>query len=306
MKVKTFSSVGQEHAFSSLNWDAAFVGLELDERCVAAKELVCVSAKKKHIVEYSVKQPHRLKFDSQLLPHKGLVGALKGYKSIVLEATSIGTVEVLHLLRAAKVAGVRTVDCLYVEPRDYEKDTYLDTSWSRDFSLSSSHRIAGVPGFLSTQGDLENHHVRLVAFLGYESSRLAAAAQQELSMADWIKYAVIGVPGFAPGWEINTLANNIDELDTQQFCSIQYCAASSVSSALDLLRRIHKEGNRDTPHTVVAPMGTKPHGIAAAIFLVENSGFQESSLLYDHPLRARGRTTEVRRWHLFRIDLCST
>ena len=134
----------------------------------------------------------------------------------------------------------------------------------------------------------------------------AAAAQQELSMADWIKYAVIGVPGFAPGWEINTLANNIDELDTQQFCSIQYCAASSVSSALDLLRRIHKEGNRDTPHTVVAPMGTKPHGIAAAIFLVENSGFQESSLLYDHPLRARGRTTEVRRWHLFRIDLCST
>lgn len=304
MRVKTFSSFGQQHEFGALRWDAAFVGIELDKRCAGAAAFAKSSATKTHVVEYSVDQPRRLRFDSQLLPPKGLTAALAGYKSVVFETTSVGTVEVLHLLRAAKEAGVRSVDCLYVEPRDYEKDTYLDTSWSRDFSLSSSHRIAGVPGFLSTQGDLKNHQVRMVAFLGYESSRLAAAAQQELDMAGWDKYAVVGVPGFAPGWEINTLANNIDELDVQQFCSIRYCSASSVSGALDLLRQIHNEGNRDTPHTAVAPMGTKPHGIAAAIFLVENSGFQESSLLYDHPLRVPGRTSEIRRWHLYRIDMC--
>lgn len=208
----------------------------------------------------------------------------------------------MQLLRAAKQANIKFVDCLYVEPRDYEKSTYLESSWSRDFSLSNSHRITGVPGFLATHGDIEANQVRLVAFLGYESSRLAAAAEQEVGL-DWDKYAIVGVPGFSPGWETNTLANNIDELEAQDFQSVRYCSASSVTGALDLLEQIHSEGYRDTPHTAIAPMGTKPHGIATALFLLKHSQFQESSLIYDHPFRAAGRTSEIRRWHLYRIDL---
>lgn len=302
MKIKTFSSFGVAHNFESFKWDAAFRGVGIDVRCNEAISLLERLSTTITEVEYSVTQPHRIRCGDNLISPKGLVDALAGHTNIALEATSLGTVEILQLLRAAKQAKIKCVDCLYVEPRDYEKSTYLESSWSRDFSLSNSHRITSVPGFLATRGDTEGHQVRLVAFLGYESSRLAAAAEQEVGL-NWDKYAIVGVPGFSPGWEANTLANNIDELEAQDFQSVRYCSASSVTGALDLLEQIHSEGHRDTPHTAIAPMGTKPHGIATALFLLRHSQFQESSLIYDHPLRTTGRTSEIRRWHLYRIDL---
>lgn len=302
MRVKTFSSVGPQYDFGEMQWDAAFLGEELDDRCKEARLLTKTRARVSYGVSYSDAQPHRLCIDSALKAHPQLVAAFKGYASVVFETTSLGTVEILLLLRAAKEAGLKQLDCVYVEPLEYEQDTYLETSWSREFSLSDGHKVTGVPGFLSTLSNLENQPVKLVTFLGYESSRLASASQQ-LDMDLWTKYAIVGVPGFATGWEINTLANNIDALDAQAYQSIRYCAASSVSGALDSLRKIHSEGHRDAPHTVVAPMGTKPHGIAAAIFLVQHSKYQASSLLYDHPRRSQRRTRQIRRWHLYRIDL---
>ena len=153
------------------------------------------------------------------------------------------------------------------------------------------------------QSQLADRNVRLVAMLGYESSRLGGVFEQDPEMAAWRKFAVVGVPGYSPGWEQNALANNVDTLDTHQFHPVRYCSASSVSGAYDLLTQIHAEGHDENPHTTVAPLGTKPHGIAAAMFLVDHSSYQQASLLYDHPTRIKGRSSKVRRWHLYRIDL---
>ncbi len=303
MKVRTFSSIDEQHQFGELRWDLAFVGEELDERSKAAIALVNAAAKDVRQAEFTVEQPHRLRVGINLLAPKDLAKLLSKARSLVLETTTLGTVEVLQLLRAARAAGLDSVDCLYVEPKDYEKDTFLESSWSRDFSLSDSHRVAGVPGFLPMQAQLADRSVRLVAMLGYESSRLAGVFEQDPDMAAWRKYAVVGVPGYSPGWEQNALANNVDTLDTHQFHPVRYCSASSVSGAYDLLTQIHAEGHDENPHTTVAPLGTKPHGIAAAIFLVDHSSYQQASLLYDHPNRSRGRSSKVRRWHLYRIDL---
>lgn len=303
MKVRTFSSLNEHHQFGEIRWDLAFVGANLDQRSEAAIALVSSAAKEVRQAEFTVAQPHRLRVESNLLGPKELAKLVGKASSLVLETTTLGTVEVLQFLRAARDANLSSIDCLYVEPQDYEKDTFLESSWSRDFSLSDSHRVAGVPPFLPMQAQLSDRNVRLVAMLGYESSRLAGLFEQEPEMAVWRKFAVVGVPGYSPGWEQNTLANNVDTMDTHQFHPVRYCSAASVSGAYDLLTQIHAEGHDENPHTAVAPLGTKPHGIAAAMFLVDHSSYQQASLLYDHPIRIKGRSSKVRRWHLYRIDL---
>ena len=303
MRVRTFSSTDEQHNFADLRWEQGFVGADLDERSSAAIGLVHLTTQRVHGAEFTVEQPHRLRVGGQLLGPKELARLVGGARSLVLETTTLGAVEVLQILRAARDADLESVDCLYVEPKDYEKDTFLESSWSRDFSLSNSHRVAGVPPFLPMQAQLADRNVRLVAMLGYESSRLAGVFEQDPEMAVWRKYAVVGVPGYSPGWEQNTLANNVDTLDAHQFHPVRYCSASSVSGAYDLLMQIHAEGHDENPHTMVAPLGTKPHGIAAAMFLIDHARYQQASLLYDHPTRTKGRSSKVRRWHLYRIDL---
>lgn len=303
MRVRTFSSTDEQHQLGQYRWDYAFVGANLDERSEAAINLIRAAANNVYKAEFSVEQPHRLQVSTDLLAPKDLARLVGRSKSLVLETTTLGTVEVLQLLRAAREANLNRVDCLYVEPKDYEKDTFLESSWSRDFSLSDSHRVAGVPPFLPMQAQLADRNVRLVVMLGYESSRLAGVFEQDPGMAVWRKFAVVGVPGYSPGWEQNALANNVDALDIHQFHPVRYCSASSVSGAYDVLTQIHDEGHDENPHTTVAPLGTKPHGIAAAMFLVDHSSYQQASLLYDHPIRIQGRSSKVRRWHLYRIDL---
>ena len=303
MKVRTFSSSSEAHGFGEFRWQMAYHGAEIDARTKAAIGFVQGAASKSFATEFLAEQPDRLQINGQWALPSSLRQQMSGKTQIVLEATSLGMVEVLLLLRAAKAAGVSMVDCVYVEPKEYTKDVYLDTSWSREFSLSRSRRLEGVRGFAHKLSEISGPDAKLVVFLGYEASRLAQACQQEDAIAGWRKYAVFGVPGYSPGWEMNAMANNVDALERNKFESVQYCAASSVSSAYELLTTIHNEGRTDNSCTVVAPFGTKPHGIASAMFLIENTAFQASSLMYDHPARSPDRSTDVRRWHLYRIHI---
>lgn len=303
MKVKTFSSKGVEHGFGALKWQLAFHGTDIDARTKAAISFVADGSRESLCVQFSSSQPDRLQVNASRASVRDIAEKMSGTHDVVFEATSLGTVEILFLLRAAKAAKLRFVDCVYVEPREYVLDAYLDTSWSRDFSLSKSRRLEGVRGFNQKLSDIPAKDARLVVFLGYEAARLAQACEQEEAIVSWNKYAVFGVPGYAPGWEMNSIANNVDSLERYKFESVRYCAASSVCGAFDLLKNIHADGRSDHACTVVAPFGTKPHGIASAMFLVENSEYQASSLIYDHPERAPNRTSQVRRWHRYRIEI---
>ena len=301
MKIKTLSSVGRDHDFGGMQWKLAYHGNELDERSRAGIEMVKGGSSSSVLMQYQTEQPDRMCVDGQLVGTATVKDQMRRAGNVVLETTSLGFVEVLQLLKFAKAAGLQGVDCLYVEPFEYTKDRYLNSSWAREYSLSESRQLEAVRGF-STPPELSRHDARLVAFLGYEASRLAGACEQNDAIVGWKRYAVFGVPGYAPGWEMNAMANNIDTLVQREFESVRYCAASSVSGAYELLEAIHQEGRADQPHTVVAPFGTKPHGIACALFLVGHASYQASSLIYDHPGRSKGRSTEVRRWHMYRVQ----
>lgn len=301
MRIKTHSSAGRDHGLGGVRWPLAYHGDELDERSRAAIELVKAGSPLSVVAQYFTEQPDRLCIDGQLIGVTAVKEQMRRAGSVVLETTSLGFVEVLLLLKAAKAAGLKSVDCIYVEPYEYTRDRYLNSSWTREYSLSESRQLEAVRGF-NTPSDLPRNDARLIAFLGYESSRLAGACEQNAAIVGWKRYAIFGVPGYAPGWEMNAMANNIDTLVQREFDSVRYCAASSVSGAYDLLKVVHHEGRVDQPHTVVAPFGTKPHGIACALFLVTHASYQASSLIYDHPGRLKGRSSNIRRWHTYRVQ----
>lgn len=184
---------------------------------------------------------------------------------------------------------------MYAEPHRYRA---AQAQWLRSFSLTDARRFESVPGFATDLSRRTAIGMKLVAFLGYEDDRLQQVLGQYEEMATWVKTFVFGVPGYATGWELDALANNIATLNAMRSASVAYCAASSVSGALDLLRREHGAG---VGCTVVAPLGTKPHAIATALFLVEKCEYQQSTLIWDHPQRSQDRSEAVRRWHLFRV-----
>jgi hypothetical protein len=110
---------------------------------------------------------------------------------------------------------------------------------------------------------------------------------------------VLGVPAFKPGWEMNTFANNIHVIKQFHISGgVHFCGAENPAAAFEVLEGIYSEldaGER----MYIAPIGTKPHGIGAALYAVQNP---QVGVLYDHPARRANRSTDLARWHLFDVE----
>jgi hypothetical protein len=135
-----------------------------------------------------------------------------------------------------------------------------------------------------------------------ETSRLGPierpCLEQQEVLQSWHKHVVLGVPAFSPGWEIDAMANNVQYLGKGD--QVKYAAAASADAAYRLLSTLLEQDKEERP-ILIAPLGTKPHAIGAALFLIENESMGRALLLYDHPTRSSGRSSEVRRWHFYDI-----
>lgn len=298
--IRTWSSDGAAHGFGSFRWDLALCGEPIDHRGHEAVRLAHGQSGRVASARYDLEGSCRVLVDGAKCSSRELKRLLGSARQVMLESTTLGLVETLLLTRAAFEAQVPSIDYLYVEPASYRRETAVEAPWTRDFSLSRSTRFEAVNGFMTLLTDVPARSARVVAFLGYEGARLSQACDQLSELSRWQGYAVFGVPGYAPGWEMNAIANNIETLTESRFDSVRYCGASSVSGALALLEAIRAEGRDDDVQLVIAPLGTKPHGIATALFLVEHARFQRAALIYDHPARSQHRSEAVRRWHLYR------
>lgn len=135
--------------------------------------------------------------------------------------------------------------------------------------------------------------------MGFEERRLDVALEtQILRPSD--AAVVFGVPAFFPGWEMHSFANNVRVIqDAGLSGGVHFCGPENPASAYDLLAEI-SESLLSGERLIVAPIGTKPNGIGAAVFVASHS---DIGLLYDHPKRSPGRTSNVARWHLYKVDL---
>jgi len=279
----------------SRQWDLAIVGNpDSDERSVVARDYAVAHSKNNLLLRY---ENNTIYVNNELVTRGRLQTLVESAKSVLIEATALACPELLILLKALTTRGIREISFLYLAPLEYRRNLKGNLSEHRDFDLSVNCRYKSVHGFMT---DLTDTPVgQAIFFLGFEKSRLGQAFEQEETLREWQKYAVFGVPGYEPGWENDALANNVHHLAANSF-EVRYVAAASAASSYKLLNDLRKADKTARP-IVICPLGTKPHTIGAALFLIEHNEGQEATLLYDHPNKSTGRSSEVRRWHLYDV-----
>ena len=217
-------------------------------------------------------------------------------RSIVLDATTLGFVELLVCLRFLSANKHKSTAILYLEPGGYAShpsDNVLDR---RDFQLSQEFTgFKPIPGSVLMMR--EGVEACGVFFLGYEGQRLDQVLETFQMINTRSCFAVFGVPEYSPGWTMNAFANNIRILKERR-TSVQFCAADNPRSAFERLEKIY-QGLSSPQRMFIVPLGTKPHGIGVALFaaLKGNVG-----ILYDHPTRNRGRTDAVGKCHVYHLS----
>lgn len=217
-------------------------------------------------------------------------------RQILLDATTLGVPELGLLLKHLYPIKKVKTSILYVEPGSYSQTDSNSGINSREFNLSSELKgYKGIP-YLTDALDIETPN-SIVFFLGFESHRLQLALE-ELNIIPHECSLVFGVPSFRPGWEINAFDNNIKSINDNDLDGrVFFCGADNPAAVLHQLQSIRKNLGDDHKMTVV-PIGSKPHSIGALCFCASD---KKTSLLYDHPVKAKNRSGSVGSYHLYKI-----
>jgi len=278
-------------------WNIAIVGDAIDKRGEAAREFASCQADVVAECTYNA-DLFEIRIDGQSYQVDSAKAAFEslGAGRVLLEATTLGFVEVYLACRALRACGRTEVSLLYVEPLEYvaPRGQLLHR---RDFELSDE-----VPGFIPVPGAMilleDKRSQRGVFFLGYEEGRLDRAMEDHPIIPSKTS-VVFGVPAFQPGWEMDAFANNARVLRDRSISGgVHFCGAQNPKAAYQILKQVLDECESDE-EMFVAPIGTKPHGIGAALFAAEH---MDVGILYDHPKRKKHRTSEVSSWHLYDVN----
>lgn len=169
----------------------------------------------------------------------------------------------------------------------------------RLFELSDDVEIfSGVPGSVIVLRD-ENPN-KAVFLVGYEGQRLDQALEQ-LNIRPSRTSVILGVPAFQPGWEMDSFANNLSVIKERDIKGdILFAGAENISAAFNSIEEIYKSCDRiKGERLLIIPIGTKPHGIAAALFACKH---KDVGLVYDYPQLKEKRSSKVSKWHLFNVN----
>lgn len=279
--------------------EIAFVGGGVDQRGNAS-----IADLKKH-----AEKVYRLRFDATnqqayIDDHPVLRDAFSkiifGKKRILLDATTLGLGEILQVLLVVKRVSSAVVEFLYAELERYTRGEGISDTRMRDFNLTQNCHFQSVQGFAHEYDPaMRAAHVFL---LGFEPGRIRNAIEQRGDFdPDRYRFQmVIGVPAFQTGWESNTIRPHLailEDLDITER-SIAYCQANSIRESYLTLWGLYRQLGDERGCFFVSPLGTKPHAVGAALFLLETKGNEiPTSLYYDHPERVSKRTTNVSAWH---------
>lgn len=300
VRTRTFEGADVHEAMNGMSWDVSASGDgTLDARGKAAVLFAKEHAKKHFHIKFAL-ESNSVQVDGVACELPILREKLRGATRLLIEATSLSCPEILYLLWAATRERILEISFLYAEPQGYRRKVKNSLCERRDFDLGSNRRFQSFLKFTTNLTDLRPG--RVVFFLGYEGARPAQALEQEEVLQKWSRYAVFGVPAFQPAWEIDSLANNVQHIAASGYDQIEYAGAASVEAAYRLLNRFAEMSQKsDESPVVVAPLGTKPHTIACALFLIEHAGLDQSALMYDHAERSEGRSQNIRRWHIYDV-----
>ena len=175
-------------------------------------------------------------------------------KIILLDLASLSHVLIMFLTKQLLEQVVpRSLFAAYIRP-----DHYNVPSSAVGFSLSDQVLAVGaIPGF--AKRECPSH--TLCAFLGFEGVRLNNILESVHNIDRFVP--IVAFPSGTPQWYKITVWNCMDTLQSECTDSVIHkCLSESIFSAIELLQQ------NITPEekVVLAPLGTRPHSMACAIF----------------------------------------
>ena len=289
------------------NIDLAFIGEEVDDRGSATTEKLKQISKITSSIRFDAKN-QTIYLDSIEINLDKLVSHICDKARILIDGTTLGLGEILKILLAIKKAEKTSVEFLYAEPKQYTRnsaETTIDPRL-RDFSLTENCAFSAIHGFAHEyQHNMRATHIFI---LGFEPSRIMNALEQrnDFDKKRYHCHMIIGIPAYKTGWESDSIRPHLELLTRYGIGehSVTYCQASSIREAYLTIWELYSRLGDDRGCFYISPLGTKPHTIGAALFLLETKGNDiPTSLYYDHPERKNKRSTEIAIWHHVAVGL---
>jgi hypothetical protein len=204
---------------------------------------------------------------------------------VVLDITSLQHCATMFLVSLLYDLHVGELFGVYAEPAQYQMETATEFRLSASFLGNQT-----VPGYARPNRNERS----VVAFLGFEGERLNRILEER----EHIKHLVpvLGVPSYRPGWNLNSLASAgrvVTSYDALK--DLRSCPAFSVHEAIALLEDLAQ----DEP-VLIAPLGTRPHTLATAIFASQVK--KRASIAYDHPVEHVARSVGIGETHVYHLS----
>ncbi|WP_141772299.1 MULTISPECIES: hypothetical protein [unclassified Mycobacterium] len=286
--VYMFSSGIEDRAALDANWRQAAEssGSEFVEVMQSKDGIALVGADGHQILSFTGRQ------------RTDVIGYFAGTGESYIDITGMPYTIWAPLLRAATEAG-STFRVVYIEPADYRKSP--TPTQGMQFDLSEGFDgIQPLPGFASLQAR-RGADWHLVAALGFEGDRFAYVIN-ELEPADDQIHPIIGIPGFRPEFASNSFVANRGGLENLDVIpNVRFARANCPFDFFHTLRAIHDYVG-GAPLRVAA-IGTKPHGLGAALYALSNPATVQ--LIYDHPRRKAKRTNGLSRVCIYDVSTFS-
>lgn len=199
-------------------------------------------------------------------------------KNVLLDLSSLDHVLIMFLTKQLIERTVpKSFFASYIRPQEYSKQ-----SGTIGFSLCDQVlAVNSVPGFAKRESKKQT----LCSFLGFEGIRLKSILEYVHNIEKFIP--VVAFPSGTPQWYNVTMWNSMDVLQGgNQDYAIRKCFSESVFEAVNLLQsNIYPEDK-----VVLAPLGTRPHSMACAIFACQHPN---SRIIYDYAIESQHRAKGI-------------
>lgn len=195
---------------------------------------------------------------------------------VILDITSLASELVFMLLKSFKECSIDNVYAVYVQPLEYivERDAVLIPNYILSDARSS---ISSIPGFLVLPNDLQS---LLIVFLGFEGGRFHELREHIQTDGNTEICPILPLPSYSAGWHMRTLYSNLSTLkESEVIQEIKRVTSWDPFHAFNMLEQIYNDSS-ESYQINVAPLGTKPHTLAAALFAIKHDDVR---VMYDHP-----------------------
>ncbi len=210
-----------------------------------------------------------------------------GTKNVLMDLSSLDHVTIMALTKQLLTQVTpRSLFAAYIRPRHY-----IHQSGTVGYELSKKiQAVSAVPGFARREHDKQT----LCAFLGFEGIRLKGVLETVQNFERI--FPVVAFPSGSPQWYNVTVWNNMDMLQNEtKEMTISKCLSEGVFEAIKLLKRIIPQED----NVVLAPLGTRAHSLACAIFACEHRACR---IVYDFAVENDERAVGISHIKIYHLS----